>query len=209
MSGKMTTQKRRIRQSPKMPAELRREQLLKAANDLFVKKGYRATTLDEIAQKAGLTKGAIYFHFKNKESILGELVKTVSQAYEKGINTYLGKNHTPVELFQLLLEIDSKIPMPEARRNPGLLSEIMKLPRIRTQMRDAFNKSVDKLSDALDSRFGRTVKQRRSLVIMLIAYLNGLKFVSTYHSESVDFEKQTELFLKLFQATYGDNPGEK
>ncbi len=55
--------KKRIRQSPKRPAGERRDQLLRAAHELFLRQGYRATSTDEIARRAGLTKGAFYFHF--------------------------------------------------------------------------------------------------------------------------------------------------
>ena len=60
----------KIKQSPKLPPELRRHQLLKAARTLFVKKGYQGTTTEQIARRAGLTKGALYHHFTNKEDIL-------------------------------------------------------------------------------------------------------------------------------------------
>lgn len=46
------------------------ESILNSAIELFVRNGYRATTIDQIAAKAGLTKGAIYFYFKTKEAIL-------------------------------------------------------------------------------------------------------------------------------------------
>ncbi|MGC2776147.1 MAG: TetR/AcrR family transcriptional regulator [Bradyrhizobium sp.] len=50
------------------------ENILASALDLFVKKGYRVTTIDEIAAKAGLTKGAVYFYFKTKDAILLRLL---------------------------------------------------------------------------------------------------------------------------------------
>src|SRR5687768_15678053 len=43
------------------------EGLLMAARALFVSQGYRHTTVDEIALAAHLTKGAVYFYFRNKE----------------------------------------------------------------------------------------------------------------------------------------------
>lgn len=46
-----------------------REALVRAAEDLFARKGYRATTLDEIAAAAGATKGAVFHHFTSKEDL--------------------------------------------------------------------------------------------------------------------------------------------
>ncbi|MFC9463684.1 TetR/AcrR family transcriptional regulator [Streptomyces sp. ARC32] len=44
-------------------------QLLQAAADLFAKTGFVNVTLADIAEHAGVTKGALYFHFMNKEAI--------------------------------------------------------------------------------------------------------------------------------------------
>ena len=43
--------------------------LLKAARRLFVEKGYADTTLDQVANAAGLTKGAVYHHFRAKRDL--------------------------------------------------------------------------------------------------------------------------------------------
>ena len=53
------------------------EGLLAAARSLFVSQGYRHTTVDEIAVAAHLTKGAVYFYFRNKEALLSSLLDRV------------------------------------------------------------------------------------------------------------------------------------
>jgi len=53
------------------------EGLLAAARSLFVSQGYRHTTVDEIAEAAHLTKGAVYFYFRNKEALLSSLLDRV------------------------------------------------------------------------------------------------------------------------------------
>jgi AcrR family transcriptional regulator len=53
------------------------EGLLTAARALFVSQGYRHTTVDEIAVAARLTKGAVYFYFRNKEALLAELLDRI------------------------------------------------------------------------------------------------------------------------------------
>src|SRR5687767_11553124 len=56
------------------------ESLLEAALALFVSQGYRHTSVEEIAEAAGLTKGAIYFYFRSKESLLIALLERAEQA---------------------------------------------------------------------------------------------------------------------------------
>ena len=55
------------------------ERLLAAALRLFVSQGYRHTSVEQIADEAGLTKGAVYFYFKNKENLLLTLLDRVEE----------------------------------------------------------------------------------------------------------------------------------
>lgn len=47
----------------------RRSAVLAAAEELFSEKGYRNTTIQEVAEKAGLSKGGVYLYFKSKEEL--------------------------------------------------------------------------------------------------------------------------------------------
>jgi len=50
------------------------DRILMSALELFVKNGYRATTVEMVAERAGLTKGAVYFYFSSKTAIMLRLV---------------------------------------------------------------------------------------------------------------------------------------
>jgi AcrR family transcriptional regulator len=54
----------------------RRQAIIEAALDEFIARGYTATRLDDVAQRAGVAKGTIYLHFKDKEALFQELVRT-------------------------------------------------------------------------------------------------------------------------------------
>jgi AcrR family transcriptional regulator len=55
----------------------RRQAIIEAALEEFVARGFAATRLDDIAKRAGVAKGTIYLHFKDKESMFEELVRFV------------------------------------------------------------------------------------------------------------------------------------
>ena len=59
----------------KEEAAITREHLLKKALAVFSKKGYAATTLQDIAQEASVTRGAIYHHFGGKAELYNTLVR--------------------------------------------------------------------------------------------------------------------------------------
>jgi AcrR family transcriptional regulator len=54
----------------------RRGAIIEAALDEFVARGFTATRIDDIASRAGVAKGTIYLHFKDKESMFEELIRT-------------------------------------------------------------------------------------------------------------------------------------
>src|SRR5689334_6136100 len=55
----------------------RRQAIIDAAMEEFISRGFAATRLDDIAKRAGVAKGTIYLHFKDKESMFEELVRLV------------------------------------------------------------------------------------------------------------------------------------
>lgn len=54
----------------KAPKEQRMEDIIEAAVNEFVAKGYEGASMQSIAEKAGLTKGGLYYHFRSKDQIL-------------------------------------------------------------------------------------------------------------------------------------------
>jgi AcrR family transcriptional regulator len=65
--SEITTRKRR--------PEARPSEILEAALDLFTERGFKATRLEDVASRAGLSKAAIYLYFNNKTSLLTALVQ--------------------------------------------------------------------------------------------------------------------------------------
>ena len=62
-----------------------RKSLLRAAVDCFARLGYQGTTIDRIARDAGVTKGAVYYHFRDKEQLLFEAVKDHVGEFERQV----------------------------------------------------------------------------------------------------------------------------
>jgi TetR/AcrR family transcriptional regulator len=55
--------------------EARPQELLDAALDLFVEKGFSATRSEEVAQRAGVSKGTLYLYYPSKEELLKEVIR--------------------------------------------------------------------------------------------------------------------------------------
>ena len=62
-----------------------RTELMATAIDQFARYGYQGTSIDRIAHAAGVTKGALYYHFRDKEELMFEAVKDRVAAFERTV----------------------------------------------------------------------------------------------------------------------------
>jgi AcrR family transcriptional regulator len=71
---------------PKMILEYKKAviaKIIETALEIFSKKGYRDLTMDEIAEKLGVSKGALYTYFKSKDDVLKEIYQSGRQIMRK------------------------------------------------------------------------------------------------------------------------------
>src|ERR1044072_2426738 len=59
--------------------QTRREELLQIAAELFATKGFKNTTVRDIADAAGILSGSLYHHFDSKESMIDEVLSTFQE----------------------------------------------------------------------------------------------------------------------------------
>lgn len=84
----------------KEEAQETRQNILDAAIDVFTSQGVASATLNEIAVRAGVTRGAIYWHFKNKLDIFAALQEQLHSSVMDTVLADLKKDH-PQPLQQL------------------------------------------------------------------------------------------------------------
>src|SRR5580704_1083853 len=84
--------------------ELVREEFLTKAADVFEKKGYAQTTIQDLAQALELSRSALYHYFKSKEEILEALVlEHTEYAAEQMEQRLAGRTGSPSEQLRELL----------------------------------------------------------------------------------------------------------
>lgn len=88
------SKKRRHDSDPAAPRSAP-DALLAAAFDVFSTRGYRAARLEEVADAAGLTKGAIYYHFEGKEDLLRQAVQRRHRALFEEMRSALDGQDAP------------------------------------------------------------------------------------------------------------------
>ncbi|TIR15849.1 MAG: TetR/AcrR family transcriptional regulator [Mesorhizobium sp.] len=71
--------------------ELRRAEILDAAFKIFLERGYDNTSLNEVIELAGLSKGMFYHHFQSKEALLLALFETVTEQTYQALEPILNE----------------------------------------------------------------------------------------------------------------------
>lgn len=97
----------------KEEAEQTRQDILYSALDIFCEKGYSKTTFDEIAKRINLTKGAVYWHFRNKPDIIAALITTSFNRTQENITSKIPevKNLTDLRAhFNCIAELVRDVP---------------------------------------------------------------------------------------------------
>ena len=75
----------------RLPRSARRKQLLAAAQEVFVAQGYHAAAMDDIAERAGVSKPVLYQHFPGKLELYVALLDTQAAALTKAVTDALAR----------------------------------------------------------------------------------------------------------------------
>jgi AcrR family transcriptional regulator len=75
------------------PADTR-SRILDAALDVFSEHGFEGSTLQQIADRLGFTKAALYYHFRSKDDILGALLAPANTGLEEMLDAHAGTPDT-------------------------------------------------------------------------------------------------------------------
>ena len=195
----------KIRQSPKLPPEKRRGQLLASARKLFVKKGFRATTTEEIARKANLTKGALYHHFKSKDDIFLELIKSIMDRNRATLEAELSGRVSPARFFGILLRLHCKCDVNEFGDLVDIWTQAWRVPSIRRYIRKRLRSTVELFGERVDVGRGWTSKEVKNMALFVFALVHGLSGLRMLAPREVDLEGQVKLLETLFKQTNAGN----
>lgn len=94
-------------------AAVRRNEILDAAEQLFVTKGFDATSTNDILEKVGIARGTLYYHFKSKEEILDAMISRLSDSLIQKAAAIATNKEIPVleriTQAMLALNVDSEL----------------------------------------------------------------------------------------------------
>lgn len=88
----------------KEDAEKTRLAVLESALDVFSDKGYAKATFDEIAARAGFTKGAVYWYFRNKADLVAALIIEYTERKHQEISAHFSGGNTLDDLLDYFVQ---------------------------------------------------------------------------------------------------------
>ena len=127
-----------------------REKILNTATQLFIQKGSEKTSMQDIAQTAGISKGAIYHHFKSKDEIVLAVIRSRQELMEEEMKQWLKATENLTGREQLQTILKSNLESQTARATDGIVGEYEKdAGFILTMMRDNLRIGAPVVSDII------------------------------------------------------------
>ena len=146
--------------------EIRRAEIMDAAMLLFMEKGYANTTTQDIVDKVNISRGLLYYHFKNKEDILYCLVERYSEKLLRDIHVIVyDEDKTAIEKIRAF--IDATIISTDNVSAEG--TELQKTVDLK-ENRYMLDKLSHKLIEKLTIYFERIINQGISEKVFSVKY---------------------------------------
>ncbi len=178
-------------------AELTKNKILSMAASLFNTQGFKATSLRDITLATGFTKGAIYRHFRDKESLEESTYDFISQKMQEKLRDAIKSKQTaPDKLLAICDFFRTNIHAPIITGgcpilNAGVEADDTK-PGLNLkvkQLLDLFqNSMIHIINKGIDHGQIKEATKAETFAVIFIASLEGGILISKIRKRSVDFE---------------------
>ncbi|MCX6584092.1 MAG: TetR family transcriptional regulator [Candidatus Aminicenantes bacterium] len=192
----------------KEDAALTRQMVLDAALKVFGRKGFSQSTLEEVAREAGLTRGAIYWHFKNKNEMFGAVLEVLYERSGERVIKVLQSEQSPLlkirQLIGEFLRIISNedefrvieefhmLEFQKAKELKELCKQHQeKMTKMRAVIQDLISEGI--ASGDFDNRLDPAIT-----TWALISYLAGMKTAWLSGIADISIRENTEKLVDIF-----------
>lgn len=177
--------------------DIKREKIIRTAEKLFEKRGYKGVSVDDIVNKVGIAKGTFYLYFVSKDALYSHILFSyAARAEERVIRIITEEKNIKVRLLRMLVGRLKFISVHPILREIFLENQSYLSPSITLEMIFAMNTAMTaKLSE------GGSLSFREGVNALFLAKIHWF-FTSLirYEQECLEkdeFWKQVELFAKI------------
>lgn len=186
-----------MKQSPKMPAEKRKAQLIRAAERLFRKKGYNGTSVDQIAKAARLTKGAVYFHFDSKKDLFFEVIRDYWTTKVNPLYEILDRETDSIIILDKTIEFAFELIRSGEYFSIPFWQQALKIPSVKNYWMEEYQKIIGALVISIANGTRLTIDESQALVRILSAVLDGMIVQHQMCRDVIDLDVQQRELMKI------------
>ncbi|VYT83165.1 multidrug efflux transporter transcriptional repressor AcrR [Metakosakonia massiliensis] len=192
----------------KQQAQETRQHILDVAMRLFSQQGVSSTSLADIAQAAGVTRGAIYWHFKNKSDLFSEIWELSESSISDLETEYRAKfPDDPLSVLQEILVYILEATVVEERRR--LMMEIIfhkcefvgEMAVVQEAQRNLCLESYDRieqtLKECIQARLLPATLLTRRAAVLMRAYISGIMENWLFAPETFDLHKEARNYVAI------------
>jgi AcrR family transcriptional regulator len=190
--------------SPKVDmADERRAHIMQAALACFARKGYHLTTMDDIAQESGLSKGSLYWYFESKKELFLSIFEAYFRQMETAVRPILEGTLSPSEKLHAIAEMLVDL-MAEAQSFVGVMIDFWSQTRHEEDINQLLRQIYEPYYQGLVAIIEEGIQQGEfrpvnaaHLASLLIAVYDGLMMQWLAMPEWVDLAGQTQTLLNV------------
>ncbi len=157
------------RRNPRLPRTARRAQLIAAARDVFVARGYHAAGMDEIAERAGVSKPVLYQHFPGKLDLYLDLLHTYVDDLVRSVRVALAS--TPDNKLRVRAAVAAYFDfIDDAGQGYRLVfeSDLLGEPSVQERVDRALQACIEAVAEAVITDSGLDLPRARMFAVGLV-----------------------------------------
>ena len=178
------------------------KKILVIASEIFAKKGYEATSVREIALKAGLNKATIYHYFSSKEEILFKIMDNAMEEALKNLEAILSEDSDALEKFENVLKFYSKYYVSKQAELSLLVNELNSLKHeYKTLLTEKEKKYVDLMKSVLyELKKKGVLKEELPITVIVFTFFSIIHYTVKWYEPSgkIKVDELSEYFVEIF-----------
>ena len=180
-----------------------RQELLKAAREVFTREGFESARIEDIAARAGKTRGAFYDNFRDKEDVFFAIFEEdIARDQERVIEELTAASDLDARIDVLANHLEELIrDKQRVLLNLEFKMYVIRHPQKRKRLSELYSEmclrcSMTKINTLFPELVGAVIEKRRRLTMEVGAAIDGLALNSLFNPEVLTRE-QRKLYLRI------------
>lgn len=183
---------------------VRKQRIINAAIQVMQENPMEEVTVRKIAMQAGLTTGAIYHHYKNKDELLFDVIKQSLQFTHRLAESVKNENHKKGRelLEEIVSEVGKRLSKSEEQKLYILLlnDAIARNHPVRKKYEENYRAIIENTADLFEEAFElKNEGHKRGVAALLVAAMDGIAIQQALGVLPDSQDKMTDTFVSFFR----------